>query len=320
MTISATLDGITGSTGLTVTAAVLKSIAVTPANTSLPTGETEQFTATGTFSDNSTENLTSQVTWASSDTTWATISSHGAGHGRVAGPVTISATLDGITGYDRSDGDRRDAPVDRGDAGQYEPAHRGNRAVHRHRHVLRQLDREPDQPGDLGLVRHHLGHDQRARAGHGRVARPRDDLGDPRRHHRLDRADGDRGGAQVDRGHAGQPQHCRGTTQQFTATGTFTDGTTENLTSSVSWTSSNLAVATINAAGVATGLGAGSSTITATSGSVSAETTLTVNNDRDGFRRLGIVGYSRDCVAPDCGRRASPAPGRADYGSPLVRD
>ena len=46
-TISATLDGISGSTVLTVTAPVLQSIAVTPANPSLAKGETEQFTATG---------------------------------------------------------------------------------------------------------------------------------------------------------------------------------------------------------------------------------------------------------------------------------
>ena len=97
MTISAAFDGITGSTGLTATAAVLKSIAVTPANTSLATGETEQFTATGTLSDNCTENLTSQVTWASSDTTWATISTTGLATAVAPGPVTISATFDGIT-------------------------------------------------------------------------------------------------------------------------------------------------------------------------------------------------------------------------------
>jgi uncharacterized protein YjdB len=97
-TISASLDGITGSTSLTVSAAVLQSIAVTPANTSLPTGETEQFTATGTLSDKSTEDLTSQATWASSDTTWATISNTGLATAVSPGPVTISAAFDGITG------------------------------------------------------------------------------------------------------------------------------------------------------------------------------------------------------------------------------
>ncbi len=98
VTISATFGGITGSTGLSVVAAVLESIAVTPANTSLTTGETEQFTATGTLSNNTTENLTSQVTWASSDTTWATISATGLASAVSPGPVTISASFDGITG------------------------------------------------------------------------------------------------------------------------------------------------------------------------------------------------------------------------------
>src|SRR6202021_461309 len=70
VTISATFDGITSSTGLTATAAVLQSIAVTPVNTSLPAGETEQFTATGTLSNGTPENLPDQATWASSDTTW----------------------------------------------------------------------------------------------------------------------------------------------------------------------------------------------------------------------------------------------------------
>src|SRR5207245_2393393 len=54
-TISATSGSITGSTLLTVTPAALVSIAVTPANPSISKGATQQFTATGTFSDSSTQ-------------------------------------------------------------------------------------------------------------------------------------------------------------------------------------------------------------------------------------------------------------------------
>ena len=54
-----------------------------------------------------------------------------------------------------------------------------------------------------------------------------------------------------------------GGTQQFTATGTYYDGTTQNLTSSVNWSSSSTSVATINSNGLATGLASGTSTITA---------------------------------------------------------
>jgi ABC-type proline/glycine betaine transport system permease subunit len=45
-----------GATGLH--AATLQSIAVTPANPSIAKGRTQQFTATGTFSDNSTQDHT----------------------------------------------------------------------------------------------------------------------------------------------------------------------------------------------------------------------------------------------------------------------
>ena len=54
-------------------APTLSSIAVTPANPTILTGGTQQFTATGTYSDSSTQNLTGQVTWASSSTGVATI-------------------------------------------------------------------------------------------------------------------------------------------------------------------------------------------------------------------------------------------------------
>jgi len=68
-----------------------------------------------------------------------------------------------------------------------------------------------------------------------------------------------------------------GLTQQFTATGTFTDNSTANLTSKVSWTSGTLPIATINLySGLANTLAVGTTVITASSGSVSASTTLTV--------------------------------------------
>jgi hypothetical protein len=68
----------------------------------------------------------------------------------------------------------------------------------------------------------------------------------------------------------------QGGTQQFTATATFSDGSTANLTSSVIWTSSNTGVATISSSGLATGVGAGSATIQAHAGSVSGSSVLTI--------------------------------------------
>jgi hypothetical protein len=96
-TISATSGAISGSTLLTVTPATLVSIAVTPANPSITKGSTQQFTATGTFSDNSTQVLSNAV-WASGTTTVATINAPGLATGVGQGTSTISATSGAISG------------------------------------------------------------------------------------------------------------------------------------------------------------------------------------------------------------------------------
>ncbi|HEX3552491.1 MAG TPA: Ig-like domain-containing protein [Thermoanaerobaculia bacterium] len=67
-----------------------------------------------------------------------------------------------------------------------------------------------------------------------------------------------------------------GTTQQFTATGHYNDGTAKNITSSVTWSSSAVPVATISGAGLASGNGGGVTTIAATLGTVTGSTPLNV--------------------------------------------
>src|SRR6185369_5392098 len=96
--ISATLGAVSGSTVLTVTAATLTSIAVTPANPSIIVGANQQFVATGTYSDSSTAVITGSVTWASGTTAKATISAGGLAHGVAVGTSTISATLGAVSG------------------------------------------------------------------------------------------------------------------------------------------------------------------------------------------------------------------------------
>lgn len=67
------------------------------------------------------------------------------------------------------------------------------------------------------------------------------------------------------------------TTQQFTATGTYSDSSTRNLTAEVTWTSGSTAVATINSQGLATVVGVGTTSIQAASGSVTGSVSLTAN-------------------------------------------
>jgi hypothetical protein len=74
----------------------------------------------------------------------------------------------------------------------------------------------------------------------------------------------------------------KGFSQQFTATGKYSDGTSQNLTTVATWSSSNAAVAAVsNAAGsqgLATALAAGTTTITAKSGSVSGSAAMNVTD------------------------------------------
>lgn len=76
----------------------LQSISVTSADTSISIGSTQQYTATGTFSDESTADITSQVTWASSDSLVATIDAAGLASASSEGTTTISATSGVVVG------------------------------------------------------------------------------------------------------------------------------------------------------------------------------------------------------------------------------
>jgi hypothetical protein len=107
------------------------------------------------------------------------------------------------------------------------------------------------------------------------------------------------------------PSVAAGIAQPFTATGTYTDASTQDLTALVTWASTNLAVATVDAGGLATTLSAGSTTISATLGAISASTLLAVQLDTDG----DLVADSND----NCRYTANPTQadvGGVDQGGP----
>jgi hypothetical protein len=156
------------------------SIVVTMASASIKTGQTRQFTATATYSDGSTQDLTATAAWASSAPAVATIDSVGLATGVAAGPATITATANGVSG----------STV---------------------------LNVSPTVVVSIA------------------ISSKRSFVG------------------------AGQ-------TRQFTATATYLDGSTKDVTANAStaWTSSSTAAAIINGTGLATGVAAGATTITAT--------------------------------------------------------
>jgi len=96
--VSASFGGLSGSTSLTVTAAALVSIAISPALPSLAPGETLHLTALGTFSDGLVLPLGSGVTWSSSLLAVASASVAGTVTGNDLGVTTITASASGKQG------------------------------------------------------------------------------------------------------------------------------------------------------------------------------------------------------------------------------
>jgi trimeric autotransporter adhesin len=196
-TITATQGGVSGSTTLTVTAATLVSIAVTPANPSIAKGLTQKFTATGTYTNNSTQDLTSMVTWTSSNPSIASFSSTGTATGTATAVAPGSATITATMGMG-------------GIAGT--------------------TTLTVTAAALVSIA----------------VTSP-------------------------------APSIANGTQQQFTATGTYTDGTTQVITGMATWSSSAPAVASVGAAtGLAKALSVGSTTITATLNGLPGSATLAV--------------------------------------------
>jgi hypothetical protein len=73
------------------------------------------------------------------------------------------------------------------------------------------------------------------------------------------------------------PTVSAGKTQQFAAIGSYSDGTTQDITTAATWSSSVPAVATIDKNGLATAVAAGTAAIMATSAGIQGSTTITVS-------------------------------------------
>src|SRR5208283_1769191 len=278
--ITAALGGVTspGDT-LTVTAATLVSIAVTPVNPSIAKGTSQQFKATGTYTDNSTQDLTSQATWESSNPTAATINSSGLATGVGTGTTQITAALSGVT----SPGDTLTVtaatlvsiavtPVNpsiaKGTSQQFKAT--GTYTDNSTQDLTSQATWESSNPtaatiNSSGLATGVGTGTTQITAALSGVTSPGDTL-------------------TVTAATLASiavtpvnPSIAKGTSQQFKATGTYTDNSTQDLTSQATWVSSNPAAATINSSGLATGVGTGTTQITAAlSGVTSPGDTLTV--------------------------------------------
>jgi hypothetical protein len=89
---------VTAQATVTVTTKTITSIAVTPTAASFAVGATQQFTATATYSDNSTGDITSTANWSVANTAVATINSSGLATAVTAGSTSATASLQSISG------------------------------------------------------------------------------------------------------------------------------------------------------------------------------------------------------------------------------
>jgi trimeric autotransporter adhesin len=92
-TITATCEGIAATAGLTVTAAALVRVDVASAESSLPVGLAAPLTATGTYTDGATADLTAAVTWSSSADGVLTVSNDPVSAGLATAIATGTATV-----------------------------------------------------------------------------------------------------------------------------------------------------------------------------------------------------------------------------------
>ncbi len=96
--LSALFGGFTATADLTVTPAVLKRIDVTPRNVVMPKGTRQTFYASGLFSDDSVQDLTSSVSWSSARPEVLSVDLNGEGTAVVEGSAQVIAAQDGLSG------------------------------------------------------------------------------------------------------------------------------------------------------------------------------------------------------------------------------
>ena len=294
-TISATLGSITStntseSAALTITNASLVSIAITPSNVSIPAGLTQQFTATGTFTDSSTQDITNTVSWASSQTSAITISNttKGLATNTGTGTTPVAATLNGISSNNTSQSATLTVTsaqvvsiavtpsipsVPLGLTQQFtatgtltDGSQSNLTSSATWSSTTTGVATISNTPGSQGLL-------TSVTLGTSTIAASFNAISS----NDTSASSSLTVSAATLASIAVSPLTAtitKTSTQQFTATGTYTDASTLDITTSVTWASTNTAVATISNAvsseGLATGTGSSTSTISATLGGISS--------------------------------------------------
>ncbi|MBA3947195.1 MAG: Ig-like domain-containing protein, partial [Herpetosiphonaceae bacterium] len=275
-----TASGIKGTAPLLVTTATLSSIAVAPLNSVIAKGATQPFTAIGTFSDGSTQDLTTSVQWSSSDLGVALISGSGLALGVNPGTVTIKATSQGVSGTAILNVTAAvvtsiavapgTATIASGTKTQYVATGTFSDGTSQ---VLTSVVNWTTGDSTIATISNVAGTKGRATGtGVGTTTITAE-------------LNGVSGSASIIVTNAvlhglditpAASSILKGATQQFTATGTFSDGSTQDLTNSVQWASTLTIIATIDQTGLATGVNIGGTLISATFNTLTVYTQFNV--------------------------------------------
>ena len=250
------------------TTAALSSITVSPSSPSnLTVGQTTSFTASGTYSDGSTSDLTYEVSWVSDNTTIASIDANGTATGVAAGTANITASLDGITSSSVSLPVVAATPTLSSIAvtplspsilaidGTQQFDAVGTYADGTTADISNQVTWNSDTTATATISSNGLA--SGVVAGTANISATLDGVTSPNVLLTVEAV------TSIAVAPSSPANLAVGGAQQFTATATFTDGTTEDITSQVTWASDNTAIAQIDLTGSATGIAAGTANITA---------------------------------------------------------
>lgn len=283
--ITASLEAASASTDITVTGGSLLAIEVTPGNAKVPVGVPKQFQATGLFSDNTTQDLTSQVAWSCSDTAVASVEATAASRGMVSalspGSTTVVARLNGISGNSQvtvTDATLVDLEITpaaqviaTGTQQQFVATGRFSDASVED---LTALSGWSSSNTAVASVDRN-GTASGVTAGAATISAAFQGVTGSSQ---LTVTSSQLQTLEIDLQY---PATALGVVQQATATGIFADGSEEDLTAQVIWSSSAGAVAAVSntagSSGTVTSLAPGTTTITATLGGLSGQATLTVS-------------------------------------------
>jgi hypothetical protein len=288
--VTGALNDISASSQITVAPAALLSIAVQGKNAALPLGTSEQLNALGTYTDGSTENLTSAVHWTSSSPGIINTSASGLATTRAVGNASIIATLSGISGATTLNVSTASlvsiavsaahSILPLGTVGQLTAT--GIYTDGSKNDLTQSATWTSSSPAVVAISS--PGVVSARNIGAANVAASFSNITGKAN---LSISPAVLTGILVTLANTSIPV---GNTVQLKATGTFTDGSTQDLTSSANWVSSSPAIASIRNPGVVTAVSIGATRLSAASGSIQGAADLNVSAATLSSLRLAPTG------------------------------